>query len=179
MDRMAEQFIYISPYHFAGNNPINFIDLNGMNYSPIYDQEANFLGTDDQGLQGQAIVMKKDDFKQGMSHKEAMDKSLGSLGLKDKEALAKLLTHYHGLKDRPDYDGFVTREEGIHWAKTHPNVKDNPSADDALYIDASKLDFGFLQSGDLQYGVIQTINLLDFVDLSSSRSRNTTYAFGA
>lgn len=29
---MAEDYYLYSPYHFSGNNPIKFVDLNGMNY---------------------------------------------------------------------------------------------------------------------------------------------------
>lgn len=54
----------------------------------------------------------------------------------------------------------------------------HPSADDALYIDVSKLDFGFLKVSDLVEGVKKSVQLLDFVDISSYKSSHTTYAFG-
>ncbi len=40
------------------------------------------------------------------------------------------------------------------------------------------MDFGFLKPSDMVEGVKANYNLLDFVDLSSSRSRATTYALG-
>jgi hypothetical protein len=32
VDPMAESYFSFSPYHFSGNNPMRFLDLNGMNY---------------------------------------------------------------------------------------------------------------------------------------------------
>ena len=63
---------YYSPYTGMGNDPINGIDPDGGKYNPIYDMDGNFLGTDNKGLQGNAIFLNKEDFAQGMSHEEAM-----------------------------------------------------------------------------------------------------------
>ncbi len=41
VDPLAESYVSQSPYHFSGNNPIKFVDLNGMNYTPIYDEETS------------------------------------------------------------------------------------------------------------------------------------------
>src|SRR5690606_8182011 len=142
-----------TPYHFVSNNPINRVDPTGMLDNPIYDTDGNFLGTDDKGLQGKAIVMNKENFTQGMSHEKALSHSLGKEGLSSNGATSNLLSHYNGLKDRPDYDGFVTVQEGIDWAKAHPNALDNPTPDNTLYLDASKLDFGNISISDFANGV--------------------------
>jgi len=180
MDPLTEERDYISPYNFVQNNPISKFDPDGALDAPIYDQDANFLGTDDQGLQGKAIVMDKDKFTQGMSHEEALSNSLGAEGLSSDAALSKLLTHYDNLKTRPDYDGVVTVGEGIDWAKQHPNtLPNNITPDNSLYLDASKLNFGDLSVKNigLQEGQKGNVNLFDYVKLNGS-SVSTTYALG-
>lgn len=136
IDPLSEDFMEYTPYNSMMNNPIMFIDPDGRAaMAPIYDTDGDFLGTDDQGLQGKAIVMDKKDFKQGMSHEKALTKSKGAEGLSSKEAGSKLVSHYNGLKDRPDYDGKVTFGEAIKWY--------NEGSGDPLYVDPKKLDFKF------------------------------------
>ena len=123
-----------------------------------------------------------------MSHGEALSNSLGAEGLSSDASASKLLTHYDNLKSRPDYDGFVTRSEGIDWAKGHPNLRSNTNdvdytkatKDDYLYLDASKMDFGDLSTRSYfaKNGVEKGVDLLGHVNLTSSRSRSTTYALG-
>jgi hypothetical protein len=75
-----------------------------MAASPIYDTEGSFLGTDEDGLQGQAVVMKKEDFTKGMSAKEAERKSTyrdskdANYGFSSKEAVQKYGNHYHQVQ---------------------------------------------------------------------------------
>jgi hypothetical protein len=161
-----------------------------MAASPIYDTEGNFLGTDENGLQGQAVVMKKEDFKQGMSAKEAESKSTyrdekdPNYGFVSKEAALKYGNHYANLENRPDYDGFVTITEGVEWAKSHVGALENPTADNTLYIDASKLDFGNTATTDFDaVGEPTAINLFNkgnaIESVTNETLRATVYALGA
>ena len=109
IDPLCEKYYSISPYVYCMNNPVRFIDPTGL--APIYDPNGNLIGTDDGGLQGKAIIMDKDNFVQGMTHEDAMNFSLGFQGLKNKNAKEKFFNSYNGLKDRPDYDGYLTKEE--------------------------------------------------------------------
>ena len=177
LDPLAEERSWVSPYNFVQNNPIMRVDPTGALDAPIYDTDGAFLGTDDQGLQGKGIVMDAENFTQGMSHDDAMSHSLGAGGLNSKEAGSKLVNHYDGLKDRPDYDGFVTIAEGINWAKSHPNADFNDPSN-SLYLDASKLDFGKMDMNELTLNEFKNVNLLNSVNMSKWSSIHTTYALG-
>jgi len=185
IDPLAGKFPWQSPYVAMDDNPILKTDPTGMAASPIYDLEGNFLGTDNQGLQGQAIVMNKADFTQGMEHAEAEKKDLGFAALKDYDkSIVKLWNNFNGLKNRPDYDGFVTIQEGVDWAKSHPGALQNPTLENMLYIDASKLDFGNITTADFKNGVGKSspINLFNAGNVTASASnatlRATVYALG-
>ena len=141
VDPLAHKRSWMSPYNFAQNNPINRIDPDGALDAPIYDTEGEFLGTDDEGLQGKAIVMNKSDFKQGMSHSDALSKNLGSGGLAE-GGLSKLTTHYNGLKDRPDYDGYLTFREVTKWS--------NQGNGEPLFVDATKINLNAINVPELK-----------------------------
>ena len=181
VDPMADKYPSISPYAYCAWNPVRLVDPDGKEIAPIYDRWGNFLGTDDQGLKGKAIVMDKGDFTQSMSHKDALRHNLDKDGFQSKFAYGKFTRHYSGLKNRPDYDGFVTISEGIQWAKDHPNAKTHPNPDNTLYINAAQLNFGFLtvDNSGLQVGDDYTnVNLYFYVNRKNYRSICTTYALG-
>lgn len=163
------------------------IDPTGMSANPVYDKSGTFLGTDDKGIAGDAIIIdNQKDFKQGMKHEDAkkLDKGVGAL--KTPEAKATFANHYYELNKRPDYDRFVTINEGIAWAKSHPNLDNdnnesnglqNATPNDRLYLDAAKLSFGDVKTSDLILNKQTDINLL-YHTTTSAASIATTYALG-
>ncbi len=177
-DPLAAKYGSMSPYNYCGGNPVVYSDFMGM--SPIYSSYGDFLGTDDEGLAGSYIIMDASVFSQGMTHNDAISNSL--IGPIDKVVSNRIISHFSSLKSRPDYDGFVTISEGIDWAKTHIGAKDNPTPDNMLYVDASKLDFGGLTTEYLKEGSISSINLYSLNNLPSAtkaNARSTIYALGA
>lgn len=140
-DPLSDEFPSWSPYVFTNDNPIFFTDPTGLApMSPIYNTNGDFLGTDDQGLQGKAIVMEESDFTQGMSHQEALTSSLGAEGLTSNQAISKLAANYNGLKSRPDYNGQMSYSELVSWGKENGNSP--------VYLDASKIDLGSISTND-------------------------------
>lgn len=149
VDPLTEETM--TPYQYCSNNSINRIDPTGMLDNPIYDTDGNFLGTDDKGLQGKAIVMNKKNFTQGMSHQEALSYNLGAEEL-NKDGIDKLLSHYNGLKDRPDYDGGITLDEANDWYR---NGNGKP-----LFADLGQLDLGSITPNQFEKKDITYFNLL-------------------
>ena len=85
---------------------MNCVDLNGLN--PIYSTKGDLLGTDDNGLQGEAIIMDSKSFTQGMSLEDALSYNLGKDGLDGQAALSRFNDSFNNLCNRPDWDGNLT-----------------------------------------------------------------------
>ena len=186
IDPLAENTPGISPYAYCAGNPIRLIDINGR--SPIYSNSGKFLGVDDKGLMGDAIIMEERFFiNQCMPHDQALKNSY--TGRVSPKAQKMIDNHYSKLKYRPDYDGFVTRNEGIAWAHSHRNALKRENADDNLYVDASKIDFAGLTTADFDeenkvvpQNLFKCNTLFDtFLSLAYSldpRKRDSMYALG-
>ena len=138
-------------------------DLSEGKFSPIYDVNGYFLGTDDEGLQGEAIVMRREDFRQGMRHEDALAMAT-ELDAYNADAEIRLYSHYSQLRNRPDWDGFVSISEGIQWAKSHIGALEDPTPDNMLYINTALLDFGNITIGDFSNGEgkVSPINLFNY-----------------
>ena len=177
MDPMAEDYWGLSPYGYCVGNPIMLIDPSGA--SPIYSPDGSFLGTDDQGLQGDYIIMDKFLFEQGMAHDVAVANQWEEPISNSIESTIQ--AHFASLPDRPDYDGFVTIKEGVEWARAHVGAVKNPTPDNTLYLDASKIDFGRLSANNrhLRNQTEPLINLYWLANPLSISSINSTYALGS
>ena|SRR5690606_35600246 len=174
-----------SPYMWVGNNPIIGTDPTG-GVSPIYGLDGKFLGTDNQGLQGPVIYMHESHFVQGMSHESALEAGFTSQQFRffgfGRDIDDMVFEHSLSLIRRPDWDGFITIDEGVAWAKAHPGALSNPTPENTLYADASKLDFGNISSSNLPLSQITPVNLFNSGNTAASTTnstlRATVYALG-
>ena len=152
-DPLSEKDFLNGLYNYCANNPIMLIDPTGMLASPIYDPYGNLLGTDDEGLTGEAIIMDESNFEQGMSHDDALKYNLGLDGLVDDDALMNMFESYMNLPNRPDYDGYLTLSEANEWYR---NGNGQP-----LFVSLDKINLnGILSLGENYVGDIRSFNLL-------------------
>ena len=140
VDPLSDERPNLSPYNYCQNNPVILTDPTGALDAPIYDPDGNLMGTDDEGLQGKAIVMDKDKFSQGMKHEDALKNSKGYEGLKDDAAKKNFATSYSSLPSRHDYDGKLTLDEANSWY--------NKGGGKPLFVDASKIDLSPVKKSD-------------------------------
>ena len=149
IDPMAEKYCTFTPYSYCVNNPIMYIDPDGRLANPIYDQEGNFLGTDNRGLQGDAIIMDSKFFQQGMEHElaEGLDLGLSSL---DEGTRGIVEASVRSLVGRPDYDGILSLSEANDWYKKGEGKP--------LFVDVSKIDLSPASIGDLSLNEIKYYN---------------------
>lgn len=139
-----------TPYQYSMNSPVMLVDYSGL--SPIFDTEGFLLGTDDEGIQGDPIIMKFEDFKQGMSPEKAQKKNLGMRGLVNKEAIDRFTETYENLSERPDWDGYITLDEANEWYRN--------GGGDPLFAELDQLDLSFYYSqGDDYIGKEYTVSL--------------------
>lgn len=133
---IAQAYPYYSPYAYALCNPVNCIDPDGRR--PIYSTMGYLLGTDDNGLQGDAIIMDSQYFHQGMSPDEASQYHLGMEGLVDPDSVSRFNDSFNSLSSRPDWDGYLTLSEANDWFR---NGNGQP-----LYVSLDKIDLSGLVS---------------------------------
>ena len=133
-------------------------DLSEGRISPIYDKNGIFLGTDDEGLQGEAIIMESRDFKQNMSHSEALIKGRTLDNMSDEEALSfanngcfeKFVTHFNNLPNRPDWDGYLTLSEANKWYRNGNGQR--------LFVDESLIELDPVYVGSVRQNETKRIN---------------------
>ncbi|CAL2055086.1 hypothetical protein T190820D02B_100001 [Tenacibaculum sp. 190524A05c] len=179
---------FASPYLGMANNPISKIDPDGgRTQNPIYDTNGNFRGVDEFGLQGEAIVYDGA-FTNGMSQSEILnnggsylDNWINSDNF-NARAFINIYLHHSELSNRPDWDGIVTIQEGIDWAKANVGARNNPTPDNSLYIHANSIDYGDITINDLPLNEVTPVNFFSSKNtvnsLGSVRLRQSVYALG-
>lgn len=77
VDPMAEEYDSQSPYHFSGNNPLKFVDLNGMNYDGYtMDKKGDINRVDDTGGDEYDVLYTEEDYNQAkLETKETGEKN--------------------------------------------------------------------------------------------------------
>lgn len=155
IDPLGEKTPGFSLYNYVLNNPLNFIDPSGKEaMSPIFDINGDLMGTDDQGLKGKAIIMNRKDFKQNMTHQEAIE-NLGAEGLLNVDAMKNFLFNYESLPLRPDYDGIMTYKELLEWG--------HKEGDSPVFLDASKINLNGIHSSQFREWVRELLSILCFL----------------
>ena len=139
----SEDYTYSDGYStLSAKNSTGSVGFSGA-YSntsnPIYGTNGKFLGTDDKGLQGKAIVMNEGEFTQSMKHEDAMKKDLAPNGGEEfNKAIPNLddydSFYYHrkGLEKRPDYNGYLSKAEADAWWRG--------KSGEPLFVDQSQIE---------------------------------------
>ena len=95
--------------------------------------------------------MYKDRFKQGMSTEDAdshdlgldfLNAKVGNIGNDGKDPYDRFLESYTNLSNRPDWDGYLTKEEADDWWKTKSGIP--------LFVDQSKINLKGVDISDFE-----------------------------
>ena len=79
MDRLAEKYLPISPYVYVANNPVHFIDPNGMAISTHLDEFGNVIDVYDDGDLGIYVHTKEEvrEYENGKRFSNDFDQLIG------------------------------------------------------------------------------------------------------
>ena len=89
-----------------------------------------------------------------MRTEDALKYNLGVEGLDGEEAVTRFNDSFNQLKDRPDWDGYITLEEANEWYRSGNG--------EPLFADINKIDFSsYVSWGEKYVGKTYVINLLN------------------
>ena len=89
-DPLAEKYYHISPYAFCGNNPIKFIDPDGLSFGDFLDKKGRLIGSD--GINdGKLYVLKTSESSFGSADNNSLVNGAGvsNKDLKDTQNFIK------------------------------------------------------------------------------------------
>ncbi len=145
-DPLSEKYYGTSPYAYCNGNPINFVDPDGRR--PIYNAHGELVGVTESGLQGDPVFITDYTEYHTMTDDQAEAMNEGADVL-DEDAFAIFVKSYNTLRERPDWDGYITLSEANEW------YRNGNGAD--LFADLSKIDFSRLSP--LEVGEERNISL--------------------
>jgi len=121
VDPLAEQFQGWTPYNYTLQNPVNLTDPTGMapeGISPIYGLNGKFLGTDDEGFNGEILFMDEKVFNSLGGFNNGTDGSKkGSISHNTAKSLSRTLNQV--ISSNPEDNFSQSESDMINNAITH------------------------------------------------------------
>ncbi|HEY5750645.1 MAG TPA: RHS repeat-associated core domain-containing protein [Chryseolinea sp.] len=105
-DKFTEKYADFTPYHYALNNPLLFVDMNGDS-TIFYDNNANVLYVSDDGLENSAVIVDDDNLEDFNKFKGAVTKNISN-----KNTQAALLRKFGDNYMISEYEDFFDDNAG-------------------------------------------------------------------